>query len=524
MTIKFVNRENIEISVLSYIVQKKDSFEEFLLFPSVFINPLYREMYEFIKKEYEVSNNFALSKLIVQKDVKEEEIYFLYNAKLEIDFEELKVAFIEYAQDNIIGQVIQVSQNAIEIKEKESNIKSLMEQVEDIKTLEYKEKNTNYCLDLYSKHLEERKKQAELCEFSGVSTGISTLDNITMGLKDGEYVLVAARPSMGKTSLATEFFISAMKSKNREGVNVLFSLEMPVEQIMGRIITQNSSNLTLKETIHGVIQKEESEREINDILEELNKYQFIIEDYSDSKSRRTIERIESQLKTIEKKYGKINFIEIDYVQLVDTERNFASQRDKITYISNKLQQFSKMFKCPIVVLSQLNRELEKRIDKRPILSDLRDSGSLEQDADIVIFIYRKEVYLEAELKEKMQQAKGDVSLIEEELNSLRTKKYTNAELIVRKNRNGPTGIAEAFFIKNNTKIVDTLPVNIDVHIYSMSEVKDPELQAILYEPENKTEKENNNIEILDTKSTKSDNNADLLIEEDFIDIDMPDIG
>ena len=525
MIIKYVDKKNIEITILSYIVQKKENFEDFLLFKKEsFLNDLYQEIFQYIKTSMEEKNNFALSGFLIKKDVSNEFINVLYNSKFEISFEELKQAFIEYSKENLIEKIIDISKKRkIETKEKENFIKELLEEIEEIKNLEFQEKDSSYCINLYSQHLENASKQIKEGNISGISTGIYSLDNITMGLKDGEYILVAARPSMGKTSLATEFFISALNSK-RPGVNVLFSLEMPIEQIMGRIIAQKSNNLSLKETIHGMINDAQKKEEIENILEKLLYKDMIIEDYSDTKSNRTIERIESQLKKIEKKYGKINFIEIDYVQLIDTEKFFNSQRDKITYISNRLQRISKMFKCPIVVLSQLNRELEKRIDKRPILSDLRDSGSLEQDADIIIFIYRNEVYLEQELKEKIQKSKGDVSLLEQELQSLKNSDYTKAELIVRKNRNGPTGIAECYFIKHNTKFTDILPPNIGVKEISLNELKeDEQLKEILYKQEKDIVKSKNHIENNSYCDYNLENKEKENIISSEIDIKMPDI-
>jgi len=504
MIIKYLDKKNIEISILSYIIQKRKNFEDFLLFPEeAFINQLYKEMYLYIKENFNNKDSFSLSKFLMKKEISQEILEFLYNAKFEISFEEIKEAFIEYTNENLLNKLTMLNKNE-KLEEKEQKAKNILEKIEEVKSLKFEEKNSFYCIEAYSKYLEEAKEQLQQGNISGVSTGINELDKITMGLKDGEYILIAARPSMGKTSLATEFFISALNS-NRSGVNVLFSLEMPIEQIMGRIIAQRSNNLSLKETIHGIINNPVKKEKIDSILEELMYTNMIIEDYSNSRLNRTIEKIESQLKKIEKKYGKINFIEIDYVQLIDTEKSFISQRDKITYISNKLQKISKIFKCPVVVLSQLNRELEKRIDKRPILSDLRDSGSLEQDADIIIFIYRHEVYLEQELKEKIQKSKSDTTLLQQELESIKQSPYTKAELIVRKNRNGPTGIAECYFIKKNTKFTDTLPVELTVKEVSIEKIEDPEIKKILYK--NKTNTKNNIDNQVDNYYNDTNNNT-----------------
>jgi len=512
MIVKYLDKKNIEMSILSYIIQKKENFEDLLLFPEEsFNNQLYKEIYLYIKNDFNNKNSFSLSRFLIKKEISKDVLHFFYNADFQIGFEEIKEAFIEYTTENLLNKLTKLNKNE-DLKEKENKVKNILEKIEEVKSLEFQEKNSSYCIELYSQYLEEAKEQIQQGNISGISTGISELDNITMGLKDGEYILVAARPSMGKTSLATEFFISALNS-NRPGINVLFSLEMPIEQIMGRIVAQKSNNLSLKETIHGMIDDPAKKKEIDNILEEFIYKDIIIEDYSNSRANRTIERIEAQLKKIEKKYGRINFIEIDYVQLIDTEKNFMSQRDKITYISNKLQKISKMFKCPVVVLSQLNRELEKRIDKRPILSDLRDSGSLEQDADIIIFIYRDEVYLEQELKEKIQKSKSDITLLQQKLESIKRSPYTKAELIVRKNRNGPTGIAECFFIKKNTKFIDTLPANIGVKEISIEEIEDPEIKNILYKNNKNTQ---NNID----NQNNNYYNGNINNEND---IEMPDI-
>lgn len=281
------------------------------------------------------------------------------------------------------------------------------------------------------------------------------------------------------TSLTTGFFIEAIADKNVEGVPVMFSLEMENEQIMGRMIAQINDDLDLRQTIFGK-DKDISEYSINSAIEFLEQKDFYIEDFADDDGNQKLSitplDLLNKLREIKAKHGKISLIIIDYIQLMSPSNpKLLSPNERVSSISSEIKSLGRQFGCPVVALSQLNRDLEKRQDKRPQLSDLRDSGSLEQDADIIMFVYRPEVYLIKELQEKMKAKPNDIQL-ERQFRLFTQREFSEAEIIIGKQRNGPIGIANTYFKKKNAKfgdVYDESVLNIE-EIYGPSELYDNE--------------------------------------------------
>lgn len=241
-------------------------------------------------------------------------------------------------------------------------------------------------------------------ELAGLSTGFRDLDRLTGGLKPGEMILVAGRPSMGKSTLAQNFIEHAALS----GKNVLFfSVEMPVDMVVMRHVS-SVGKAPLEALVNADIAK--LGEEIVNAGAKLRDRFYEIDDSPGLTSPQILLRAQR----LQMKLGRpLDLIVVDYIQkLRDVGDN---QNVRIQEISGNIKHAARVLNCPIVALSQLSRECEKRADKRPMLSDLRDSGSLEQDADVVMFIYRDEVY------NRNSDAAG------------------TAEILVRKNRNGKTG-------------------------------------------------------------------------------------
>jgi replicative DNA helicase len=257
----------------------------------------------------------------------------------------------------------------------------------------------------YFKKIEELYQKGE--HVIGVSTGYKDIDELTGGFKPGQLIVIAARPSMGKTALAMNFARnSAIRHNNSIAV---FSLEMSKEEVLGRLIG-SEARIDITRLISGKIEENEWGK-LTDAASRLSETMIFIDD----SSALTPGEIRSKCRRIKAQYGKLDMVIVDYMQLMRPGISSKSQNreQEIADISRTLKAIAKELAVPVIALSQLNREVDKRTDKRPFLSDLRESGAIEQDADMIMFIYRDEVY------HRDTQWKG------------------MAEIIVAKNRSGP---------------------------------------------------------------------------------------
>jgi replicative DNA helicase len=272
--------------------------------------------------------------------------------------------------------------------------------------------------------LEEKQKNKSLV--TGVPTGFTLIDNLTSGLQNSDLIILAARPSMGKTALALNI---ARNAAVDAGVPVaVFSLEMSKEQLSLRLLCAEA-RIDSSRLRSGFFSMEDWER-LTDAAGVLSAAPIFIDDSP------SLSAMEVRAKARRLKMDKnIGLIVIDYLQLMQG-RASAERRDlEISEISRSLKALAKEINLPVIALSQLNRMLEQRNDKRPRLSDLRESGALEQDADVVAFIYRDEVYN----KEETNPRRG------------------TAEIILAKQRNGPTGDALLTFLSAYTRFENMAP-------------------------------------------------------------------
>lgn len=253
---------------------------------------------------------------------------------------------------------------------------------------------------------------------TGVSTGIGALDEITNGLNPSDLIIVAARPAMGKTALCLNIATNiALKSKLPVAI---FSLEMSKEQITQRIVC-SEAEINAYHFRTGNVPKELWSG-ITDAIGRLYNAPVYIDD---SSSLTPIE-IRAKVRRLKAEHKKIGAVMIDYLQLMDLEKS-ENRVQEISKITRSLKRLAREMDVPVIALSQLSRTVEARQNKRPQLSDLRESGSIEQDADIVMFIYRDEYYNPDTDKKKL------------------------AELIISKHRNGPVGTVELYFDAGLTK-------------------------------------------------------------------------
>jgi len=272
--------------------------------------------------------------------------------------------------------------------------------------------------------LEEKQKNKSMV--TGVPTGFTHLDNLTSGFQNSDLIILAARPSMGKTALALNI---ARNAAVDAGVPVaVFSLEMSKEQLSLRLLC-SEARIDSSRLRSGFFSMEDWDR-LTDAAGVLSAAPIFIDDSP------SLSAMEVRAKARRLKMDKnIGLIVIDYLQLMQG-RAGAERRDlEISEISRSLKALAKEISLPVIALSQLNRMLEQRTDKRPRLSDLRESGALEQDADVVAFIYRDEVYN----KEETNPRKGI------------------AEIILAKQRNGPTGDALLTFLAAYTRFENMAP-------------------------------------------------------------------
>jgi replicative DNA helicase len=268
------------------------------------------------------------------------------------------------------------------------------------------------------------------------------LNDKTSGFGKGDLVIVAARPAMGKTALVLNMALKAIERD--EGV-AFFSLEMPAEQLMLRLLSAKTS-IMLQNLRQGNLRDDEWARVVSATNELSHKKLFV-----DDGGYATIHHVRSKLRKLKTKHPEITMAVIDYLQLMSSEGGSSNRQQEISDISRGLKQLARELEIPIIALSQLNRGLESRENKRPMLSDLRESGAIEQDADIILFVYRDDVYREAKEKEKEMKAKAEGKVYESEYVK---KPEEETELIIGKQRNGPTGTVDLLFQKNYTRFVD----------------------------------------------------------------------
>jgi replicative DNA helicase len=262
----------------------------------------------------------------------------------------------------------------------------------------------------------------------GLSSGFYALDNLTCGFRKGDMILIAARPSMGKTSLAMDFALHAALVQ-KKGVAV-FSLEMSATQLAERSLC-SWADVDSQSVAHGLVTLPEQQR----LLEAANRFKearlFI-----DDGAGLTPFQLRSKARQFQVKYG-IDLLVIDYIQLMDAGKRVESRQQEITLISRQIKAVARELDIPVIALSQLNRGPEGREDHRPRMSDLRDSGSLEQDADLIVLLHREDYY-----------HRGENGYV----------KTGTAEAIVAKQRKGPTDTIKLTFREQFAKFVNYIDI------------------------------------------------------------------
>ncbi|ABK82025.1 replicative DNA helicase [Campylobacter fetus subsp. fetus 82-40] len=293
--------------------------------------------------------------------------------------------------------------------------------------------------------IKELEKQKNLIDrdIVGIDTGFKVLNEKTKGFKDGDLVIIAARPGMGKTTFVLNL---VQKVLNQDLGVVFFSLEMPATQLMLRLLSAKTS-IPLQNLMIADMDNDEISR-LSDACDEMSRKKLFVYDSGNV----TIHQVRTQMRKLKASHPEIKLCVIDYIGLMTNSSAYTDRHLQIAEISRGLKLLARELNLPVIALSQLNRSLEARANKRPMLSDLRESGAIEQDADTILFVYRNDVYMEQEEKEREQKAKLDGK--EYVRKFVPNKIEENAEIIIGKNRNGPTGTVDVIFQKEFTRFVD----------------------------------------------------------------------
>ena len=259
----------------------------------------------------------------------------------------------------------------------------------------------------------------------GASTGYKDIDSKLQGLQDGDLIIVAARPSMGKTALSMNIVENFVLNKDILGGVLVFSLEMPAESLTTRLLASNAKIDQQK-----VRSASMNQADLKKFMESSSKLKDLPLYIDDSSMLSPMELRARARRIARQEPNGLSLIVVDYLQLMQLPASQENRVNQISEISRSLKMLAKELNVPVIALSQLNRAVEQRPNKRPIMADLRDSGAIEQDADVILFIYRDEVYNED------------------------SEEGNKAEIIIGKQRNGPIGKVNLTFLKEFTRFED----------------------------------------------------------------------
>jgi len=291
-------------------------------------------------------------------------------------------------------------------------------------TSEIKTQSVSSSAELLSSVFLELKKKSLKPALPGLASGFYDLDSFTQGFQKSDLIIIAGRPSMGKTALSLNIGLNIIKKSNLP--ILFFSLEMSKEQLIYRLLT-NETNISSMRLKTGNLYKTDWLK-INKTIRNLSSLPLFIDDTSNL----SIQDIKSKIKKIIFEQTQVGLIIIDYLQLMQYSKlKLENRTQELSQITRSLKNIAREFKVPVIALSQLSRNVESRTNKRPLLSDLRESGSIEQDADVVLMLYRESYY-----------------------NSTIVDQNAIVELIIAKQRNGPVGTVELQFDSKSTQFLN----------------------------------------------------------------------
>jgi len=353
-----------------------------------------------------------------------------------------------YQRREILKISDEITNEASSFDDVESNASEIIEKAE-VKLYNLSSTGeANQDFKKFSKSLTEAIKSAESAfkregQLSGIPTGFTDLDQLLGGFHKTDLLILAGRPSMGKTALATNIAFKmvnakSMNDENKKNVIGFFSLEMSSEQLATRILAEDSS-ISSEKIRRGQLNS-------NDFQKILKSSQTLsdLSLYIDDSPNLSISALRTRARRLKRKFG-LDAIVIDYLQLIKPSLSRPDNRVlEIAEMTRNLKALAKELNIPVLCLSQLSRQVEQRDDKRPQLSDLRESGAIEQDADVVMFIYREEYYTE---RKEPSPGTEDYQKWQEKM----AKIHNVAEVLVAKQRHGPIGKVNLHFEGSTTK-------------------------------------------------------------------------
>jgi replicative DNA helicase len=439
-----------ERSVLSSIIFEPSQFEEIenMLDTHDFYlgahQDIYGAMKSLVRKDQPIDEEFIKKELNVKKKFDE-------GAMLEILASNPisnTLAYIKEIKDkalkrHLLSLTTEIKRVTLEEELPSSEVidlveKKLYEITQDNQTQDFKDAPT--VTEDTLAYIQEMKARGNSV-LVGVDTGFTELNKMTTGFGKGDLVIIAARPAMGKTSLVLNMVQNLID--NGKGV-AFFSLEMPAEQLMLRLLSIKTS-IPLQKLRVGDMDDGQWSR-LNDAVEKMHNSKLFVDDQGSV----NINQVKSRMRKLKSQHPEIEMCVIDYLQIMASSGN-RDRHLEVSEMSRGLKMLARELGMPIIALSQLNRGLESRNDKRPMLSDIRESGSIEQDADIILFVYRDDVYLYKEEKEREKAAKAEGK---EFVSQYVEKEEEEAEIIIGKQRNGPTGHVKLIFQKRLTRFID----------------------------------------------------------------------
>lgn len=323
----------------------------------------------------------------------------------------------------LIGSAATIISNCY--SQDESSIDAVLDDAEKIIfNISNKRSSNNFIqLDIWLKktfqHLSDIKSHTK--GITGVPSGFQHLDQITSGFQNSDFIVLAARPAMGKTALALCIALSAARNGFSVGI---FSLEMSAEQLTLRLLSAESG--IGHHNIRNATISSDEWIDLTSVAAQLAEMKVFIDDTA----MLNIMDLRAKARKLKIEHG-LQFLVIDYLQLLHSSKKHENRHQEVSEISRSLKALAKELNIPIIALSQLSRAVDSRMDKRPMLSDLRESGAIEQDADVIMFLYRDVVY------------------------NAEAENPASAELIIGKHRNGPTGTVFMNFIREITKFEDS---------------------------------------------------------------------
>ena len=466
---------NIERSVLSSILFNPTTFEDVaaVLNSRDFYLPSHRYIFEAMeaceREDLPIDEEFIKKKLNQQGRFDEDAMLEILSTN---PLPTTKAYVVEIKEKAIKRELVQLTSDIKEIAvEKDlpsTDVVDLVQQklyqiTQESSTREFREAPEMAHATIA--HIHEMKKRGN-SGVVGVDTGFAEINKLTTGFGEGDLIIIAARPAMGKTAFCLNLAQSALDGGR--GV-AIFSLEMPAEQLMLRMFSAKTS-IPLQKLKIGDMSDEQWGHLVR-ASDEMSKRKFFVDDNGSV----DIHQVRAKLRKLKSMHPEISLAIIDYLQLM-TSGGSKDRHIEVSEISRGLKLLARELNIPIIALSQLNRGLESRGDKRPMLSDLRESGAIEQDADMILFVYRDDVYKIREEKEKEQKARAEGK---EYKSNFFEKPEEDAEIIVGKNRNGPVGVANLVFQKACTRFVDRkMSIPIEVVQYNAS-INPPEAKISL---------------------------------------------